>query len=412
MELMVCRSCGSESLQSILSLGKTPLANALLLPTQLDKPEDSYPLDVVLCRHCSLVQLTEVVPPQILFKDYVYFSSFSDALVRHAEELVNEQITARNLGAGQLIIEIASNDGYLLQHYRNRGIAVLGIEPSENIAQAAREQRQIDTLCEFFSEDLALRLKNKGQAAEVIHANNVMAHIADVNGFARGLKVLLKQHSVAIIEVPYVKDLIDHVEFDTIYHEHLYYFSLTAIVNLFGRHGLSVTNVQRIPIHGGSLRIFVSHAGEPPDDKGAGAVQTLLREEADWGVHDANFYQQFNAQVASLKESLVTLLRKLRNDNRRIAAYGASAKGSTLLNFFGIGKDLIDFVVDRSSVKQGRYTPGTRLPIHATTELVEQRPDYVLLLTWNFAEEILQQQHEFRQMGGRFIIPIPEVRIV
>lgn len=405
--LSVCRSCGETGLTTILSMGRTPLANALLTDEQLKQPEPTYPLDLAFCSHCSLVQITETVPPEKLFKEYLYFSSFSDTMLRHAEELVQELIPSRGLDGNSLVLEVASNDGYLLQYYKQAGISVLGIEPAANVAKVAQEQRGVATLCEFFGEKLAWKLRSQGKRADVVHAHNVLAHVADLNGFVQGIQLLLKDDGVAVVEVPYVKDMIDRREFDTIYHEHLCYFSLTALEKLFRRHSLVVQNVEHLPIHGGSLRLFVTGDGEQES-----AVSSLLAEEQLWGVNGPGFYKGFAARVQNLKNSLRRLLRKLKRNGNRLAAYGAAAKGSTLLNYCGIGLDTLDFVVDRSTYKQGRYIPGVHLPIYPPEKLLSEMPEYVLLLTWNFAEEIMEQQIEYRQRGGHFIIPIPQVVVV
>ena len=405
----VCRSCGDPHLEPLLALGRLPLANALLTRKQLGQPEPTYPLDLVFCKRCALVQITETVPPEMLFGNYSYFSSFSDTMLRHAEELVTHLVTCRGLHGHCLVIEIGSNDGYLLQYYRRQGVPVLGVEPAKNVARVAQDKRGVPTLCKFFNEDLAQRLSAEGKRADVVHAHNVLAHVPDLNGFERGLRRLLKADGVAVIEVPYVKDLVDRCEFDTIYHEHLCYFSLNSLDRLFRGNGLVIENVERLPIHGGSLRLFVTHQGWGHPRP---AVQTLLEEEAAWGVNRLDFYRGFAHRVESLRTSLRGLLRGLKQSGKRLAAYGAAAKGSTLLNYCGIGTETVDFVVDRSSYKHGRYMPGVHLPIYPPTRLLEAMPDYVLLLTWNIAQEILEQQGQYRQQGGKFILPMPEPKVI
>ena len=405
---VACRSCAANGLETVLSLGRMPLANALLTQDQLGEPEETYPLELAFCPRCTLAQITETVPPEKLFRNYLYFSSFSDTVLCHSAALVERIIRDRRLGASHQVVEIASNDGYLLQFYRRAGIPVLGIEPARNIAQVARG-KGIRTLEEFFSRDVAARLRAQGERADVIHANNVLAHVADLNGFVAGLTELLTPGGVAVLEMPYVADMVAGVEFDTIYHEHLCYFSLTALVKLFERHGLTIHHVERLPIHGGSLRVFAGHTEEQATAQPS--VMTLLDREQNDGVTRAEFFRDFGARVLALREELVGLLARLKSQGSRIAAYGASAKGSTLLNFFGIGRETLDFVVDRSTAKQGRFTPGTHLPILPPEQLLKAQPGYVLLLTWNFAEEIFEQQAEFRRRGGKFIIPIPKVRV-
>ncbi|MAT42397.1 MAG: methyltransferase [Anaerolineaceae bacterium] len=409
MKILGCRSCGSSELSMILNLGETPLANSLLREDELRNQQQGYPLELVFCENCALVQITETVDPEILFRNYVYFSSFSDTVVKNAQEIVNRTILRSGLDQESLVVEIASNDGYLLQFYKNAGIPVLGIEPAQNIAVHARANG-IPTVCEFFNQDVANQLKENGQQADVFHANNVLAHVADLNGVVAGMRTLLKPDGIGIIEFPYVKDMIDGVEFDTIYHEHLCYYSLFSVKALFNRHGMNIVDVERLPIHGGSLRIFVGL--DNGQHEISHNVKRLQKEEADWGVDQLKFYAQFGEKVTQLQTELKSYLIELKTSGKKLAAYGASAKGSTLLNTFGIGSETLDFVVDRSTVKQGLFTPGTKIPIMDPRVLLEKKPDYVLLLTWNFSEEILSQQIQYRDLGGKFIIPIPVLHTV
>jgi SAM-dependent methyltransferase len=404
-----CRSCGATQTRSILDLGRTPLANALLEEAALARPEPTFPLALVFCPMCSLVQITETVPPEELFRNYLYLSSYSDTMLGHAKELVSRLVETRKLGPDSLVVEAASNDGYLLKNYVAAGVPVLGIEPAVNIAKVATE-RGITTLPEFFGSAIARKLATERKTADIFHANNVLAHVADLNGFVDGISSILKPTGMAVIEAPYVGEMIEKLEFDTIYHEHLCYFSLTALDHLFQRHGLSIVDVERIPIHGGSLRIFATHSSANVPSS-ARAI-SLRREEHDAGLDDAPYYRDFADRVSSLRTALRSKLKDLKEAGKRIAAYGASAKGSTLLNVFGLGKESLDFVVDRSPHKQGRYTPGTHLSIAGPERLLESMPDYVLLLTWNFKDEILEQQAEYRKRGGRFIVPLPEISII
>ncbi|MEA1928283.1 MAG: class I SAM-dependent methyltransferase [Candidatus Auribacterota bacterium] len=408
MLMTKCRLCGEPNLEPILSFGSVPLANSLLTADQLDQPEPRYPLDLVFCPSCTLVQITYTVPPEELFRHYLYFSSFSDTVLEHSRRLAEELIESRHLGEESQVIELASNDGYLLKYFVQADIPVLGIDPARNIARVA-EKEGVPTLSEFFSVEVAEQVKKEHGPADVIIANNVLAHVDDLNGFIEGIKLLLKKRGVAVIEVPSIKQLIDKQEFDTIYHEHLSYFSVTALDLLFKRHDLLLSDIKKIDIHGGSLRLFVTHPGSAGDRR---RVKEVLLGEEDWGVHTFAFYEGFAEKIKWLQTVVCDVLRGLKTQGRSIAAYGAAAKGSILLNTFGLGDDLLDFVVDRSTHKQGMFMPGVHIPIYSPHRLLEEMPDYVLMLTWNFCEEILEQQAEYRNRGGKFFIPIPEVKIV
>jgi SAM-dependent methyltransferase len=403
-----CRSCDSTNAALILDLGLQPLANNLLTPADLTKPEPKFPLRLAVCKSCWLLQITDLVPPVELFSEYLYFSSFSDLMLRHAREASESYISEFRLNQNSLVVEIASNDGYLLQNFVKAKIPCLGIEPAANIAKVARE-KGIETLLEFFGREMAARLADENRQADLILGNNVFAHAPDTNDFVAGLKTLLKPDGRIGLEFPYGVEFIEHNEFDTIYHEHVFYFTLTALQPLFARHGLTIFRVERLPIHGGSLRLFASHTGAHPVEA---SVAKLLAGEKQKGVDSLAGYEGFATKVRNVKHELVELLARLKKEGKRVAAYGASAKGSTLLNFFGMGAAEVDFVVDRSTYKQGRLTPGTHLPILPPEELFKRRPDYTLLLTWNFADEILAQQKAYRDAGGKFIIPIPKVKIV
>lgn len=408
MTTFCCRSCGSDAGRLILDLGHQPLANNLLAPADLGRPEPRFPLRVALCDRCWLLQITDIVPPVELFSDYVYFSSFSDSMLRHAADAVSAHRHEFDLGSGSFVVEIASNDGYLLKNFVAAGIPCLGIEPAANIAKVAREGG-VETLCQFFGAETARQLVAAGRSADLILGNNVFAHAPDTNDFVAGLALLLKSDGRVALEFPYACDLVEHLEFDTVYHEHVFYFTLTALMPLFARHGLEIFDVRRLAIHGGSLRLYAGRTGVHPVRD---SVAALLAEEAAKGVASPRYYEDFAARVLGIRDDLRRLLAELKAAGHSVAAYGASAKGSTLLNFYGLGAETLDFVADRSTAKQGRLTPGTHLPIVAPEELLRRRPDYALLLTWNFAEEILRQQQPYRDAGGRFIVPLPAVRVV
>ena len=402
-----CRSCGGRGLEIFLSLGDLPLADALLTADELVRPEPRFPLDLAFCPDCALVQILEEVPPQQLFVDnYLYFSSYSDELLRHARQHAERLVSERGLGADSLVVEVGSNDGYLLRYVAAAGVPVLGIDPAPDQADAA-ESAGVPTLREFFGESLAKQLRSEGRRADVIVANNVMAHTPDLNGFVAGLSTLLAADGIATIENPSVEDLVAYCEFDTVYHEHFSYLSSTSVRTLMARHGLSLNRVERFPeLHGGTRRWWVS-----PQEAVEASARDALAAEAAAGIGQAEHYRRFGERVESLKTELVSLLRDLRARGARIAGYGAAAKGATLLNACAIGADLVEFVVDRNPHKHGRFMPGTHQPIRPTEALEAERPDYVLLLAWNFEREVLAQQEAYRELGGRFIVPVPEPRV-
>jgi SAM-dependent methyltransferase len=402
-----CRSCGGAELEGVLSLGTVPIADRLLTAENMDVRDMAAPLDLVFCRGCALVQIRQTIPPEVLFdSEYPYFSSFSTTLLEHSRKNAVELIAQLGLGPKSLVVEIASNDGYMLRNFVGHGVPVLGIDPAPAPAKAA-EALGVPTRVAFFGRELAQELAEDGQLADLVIANNVLAHVADLNGLVAGMRTILKPKGLLVIEVPYVADLVAHCEFDTIYHQHLCYFSVTSLDRLFRRHGLYLNGVRRLPIHGGSLRLCVGRREEVRD-----SVRTLLAQEREHGLDRIESYLAFGERVHRLKDRLTGLLKEIRAEGKRIAAYGAAAKGTTLLGYCGIGAETIDYVVDRNPHKQGRYLPGNRLRILAPERLVQDRPDYVLLLPWNFADEILDQQREYRDLGGKFIIPVPEPRVV
>ncbi len=402
-----CRACGSEKLSLVIDLGLQPLANNLLAPNDSVADEPRFPLDVRVCEKCWLMQLGFTVPPVRMFADYVYFSSFSAHMLRHAAEAVTRYTQEKSLGPNSFVVEVASNDGYLLKNFVQQGVPCLGVEPAANIAEVARKAG-VPTLCEFFGQQTSERIRAEQGPADLILGNNVFAHAPDINDFVAGIQALLDVDGWAILEFPYAVDMLQKVEFDTIYHEHIFYLNLTPLIPVFARHGLEIFDVERLEIHGGSLRISVAHAGR---QRIKNEVSATLAQERALGVDGLAFYAQFNNAAESVRAELSQFLDRQQAAGKTIAAYGASAKGSTLLNYLGRPSGHIRFIADRSTYKQGKLSPGMHIPIVSSEELVARRPDFALLLVWNFAEEIIVQQQAYLAAGGVFVTPVPRLKL-
>lgn len=386
----------------------SPLSNAYLTQQALDAAERFYPLHAYVCGECLLVQLEQFESPERIFSDYAYFSSYSQSWLHHAERYAEAMVSRLRLGPRSHVVEIASNDGYLLQYFRQRGVPVLGVEPAANVARAA-EERGVPTRVEFFGADCAKSLVASGNAADLVVANNVLAHVPQLNDFIEGLRILLEAGGIASLEFPHLLRLMLGRQFDTIYHEHFSYFSLLALERALHAHGLQAFDVEQIPTHGGSLRLFISAAGR---ERRQASVEALLGQERAAGLDRLETYARFEEQVRETKRQLLEFLIRAKREGKRIAAYGAAAKGNTLLNYCGIRGDFIDYVADLSPHKQGRYLPGTHLPIAPPGRIAETRPDYLLILPWNIKDEVIAQNAFIRQWGGKFVVPIPEVALL
>jgi hypothetical protein len=404
-----CRFCAAPLERTFVDLGMSPLCESFLPADALDRMEAFYPLHVRVCAGCLLVQLPEYVAPAEIFTEYAYFSSFSTAWLAHAEAYTGMIAERLGLGADSLVVELASNDGYLLQYFLRERIPVLGIEPAANVARAAQE-RGVPTLVEFFDEHVAARLRADGRRADLIVGNNVLAQVPDINTFVRGIAVLLAPAGVVTIEVPHLERLVAENQFDTIYHEHFSYFSLLTLVRILAAHGLEIFDVDELWTHGGSLRVYAKHAGDATHEP-SGDVERILGRERAAGFDRVETYEGFDARVRATKHRLLEFLIGVKASGASIAGYGAPGKGNTLLNYCGIRTDFLDYTVDRNPYKHGRFLPGTHIPIHPPEKIFETRPDYLLILPWNLKDEIMEQMAGIADWSGRFVVPIPDVQV-
>lgn len=405
----LCRFCGADLQQTFVDLGMSPLCESYPAPSDLNRGEVYYPLHVYVCGNCFLVQLDEFESPESIFSDYAYFSSYSDSWLKHADNYCADMKSRFGLGENSFVVEVASNDGYLLQYFVQRNVPVMGIEPAANVAKVAVE-KGVPTLVKFFGTRLAEELVSEGRSADLVLGNNVLAQVPDLNDFVEGLKVLLKPEGVLTLEFPHLLKLIEHNEFDTIYHEHFSYFSLLTTVKFMEAHGLKVFDVEELLSHGGSLRVFACRA-EAQTHPVESNVARVIEDEERAGLNDLNGYKKFAKQVKETKLALLEFLLQAARDGKSVAGYGAPGKSATLLHYCGIGKDLIEYTVDRSPYKQGRFLPGTHIPIHHPDHIRETKPDYVVILPWNLQSEIMKQLQYIREWGGQFVVPIPKATV-
>jgi C-methyltransferase C-terminal domain/Putative zinc binding domain/Methyltransferase domain len=407
--LGVCRFCKSELRHTFVDLGMSPLCESYLQPEQLNEMEPFYPLHVFVCERCFLVQLEEFVSPDHIFTEYAYFSSYSDSWLEHCRRYTEQMLDRFRLNDKSLVVELASNDGYLLQYFVQKHIPVLGIEPAANVAKVA-EEKKVPTLVKFFGKQLAVELVSEGKQADLMVGNNVLAQVPDLCDFVAGMKILLKPQGVMTLEFPHLLKLMEENQFDTIYHEHFSYFSFLTAREIFCAHGLVLFDVEELPTHGGSLRIFGRHSADQSKPISSRVMELSAREEAV-GLQRIESYRSFAEKVKKTKRQLLECLIQAKEAHKSIVGYGAPGKGNTLLNYCGVGTDFIDYTVDRNPFKQGRFTPGRHIPIYAPERIVETRPDYVLILPWNLKTEIIQQMAHIREWGGKFIVPVPEATV-
>lgn len=410
MSFYKCRFCSAELRHTFVDLGATPLANSYIEPKNLDEAEPFFSLHVRVCDKCFLVQLPALETPEKIFSQYLYFSSYSQTWLEHAKTYAENMIGRFGLDENSLVVEIASNDGYLLQYFKEKNINVLGIEPAENVAEHAIK-KGIETKVAFFGEATAKDLVAEGIQADLTAANNVLAHVPDINNFVKGFSIILKPEGIATFEFPHLLNLVEKNQFDTIYHEHFSYLSLTTVENIFKTHGLEIFYVKKFPTHGGSLRVYAQKA-ETGTQEIRETVADVKREEEEFGLTDIEKLISYSDQVEKTKRDLLAKLIELKNDNKQIVAYGAAAKGNTLLNYCGIKTDFIDYVCDANPNKQNHFLPGTRIKIVSPEEIRKTKPDYILILPWNIADEIIGQNEFIREWNGKFILPIPNVQIV
>ena len=408
MKTINCRICGCKTGKTFVDLGHTPLSNSYLKKNMI-KNEKKFPLHALICTKCMLVQLEEFENPKKIFSEYPYFSSYSRTWLKHAEEYVNKMIKKFNLNSDNLVMEIASNDGYLLQYFKKYKIPVLGIEPAKNVAKIA-QKKKIPTITKFFGTKLAKEIVKSGKQPDLLLGNNVLAHVPNLNDFVEGLKILLKHEGIITLEFPHILQLIDKNQFDTIYHEHFSYFSLITLKRLFEMHKLKIFDVEGLNTHGGSLRIFVKHE-DNNFQKEKKSVKKILEKEKIFGLKKVSTYTNFSREVNLIRKELLNFLDKAKKDKKTVVGYGAPAKGNTLLNFCEINFELIDYTVDISPHKQKMYLPGSHILIKNPNEIFKTKPDYVLILPWNLKKEIMIQMKDIRKWGGKFVIPIPEVKI-